>query len=256
MKDYRLLLLEFLDRQTDWTGNVFPLVEEYLTDTKKTIRHSYYSNIILPLEEKKYIAISSDSIQALSNHQNGKYHSDNITVRMIFDGHDHLEELRKKNSPNLHPVFMTTDEDLDHAILNFFRVKNDFALLDEMYANLRGNGFKVDVWNVAPLIKNSCFDEKYEKDSPVHYKINSVGRAMFLRLDEKLRSEKKEGITYIVQGDNKGVIGGDNKGSITGHIGRDQKVSSGEKKNYTKEFIIGVLVLIAGTIVLKYFHVI
>ena len=243
MTDYRLRLLDFLDERPDWFGNILPIIEEYLKETAKTSRLTFYTTFVEPLEGKNYLIVFADSKMSFSYKQNDQYVTDYIHAKMTFEGHDYLEELRKKNLPISQPILMTTDEDLDHAILNFFIVKNDFALLDEMYGNLRSNGFKVDVWNVAPLIKNGCFDEKYEKDSPVHYKINSVGRAMFQRLDEKLNIEKQS--TSIV------IHGPVN----TGHIGGDQNSnsrnvnSSTPKKNIRNTIVMIFIAVVAGLIV-------
>jgi hypothetical protein len=100
MTDFRFQLLEFLEAQPDWSGNVFPIVEQYLIETGKTRRISFDSNVIRPLEEKKYLVIHPDSRFGLNVHQNGQYHTDYVMVRMTYDGHDYLEELRKKKSPS------------------------------------------------------------------------------------------------------------------------------------------------------------
>ena len=181
MTDYRLKTLEFLENQPDWSGNILPIVEDYLSETNKTT--------------------------------------------------------------SLQPIIMTTDEDLDHAILNFFRVKNDFALLDEMYTDLRNNGYKVDIWNVAPLIKTGCFDEKYGKDSPVLYKINSVGRAMFLRLDEKMKVEKRTTNMVFHGPVNTGIVeGGQN-------VNNRNTNSSPTKKSVWNTIVLIFVAVIAGLIV-------
>jgi hypothetical protein len=55
--------------------------------------------------------------------------------------------------------------------------------------------------------------------------------------------------TFVFHGDNKGPLN-------TGTIGGDQIVNPPEKKSYSKEIIIGIIILIVGTVILKLLHVI
>ena len=57
---------------------------------------------------------------------------------------------------------MPLTEQIEHAILNFFRVKNAFAPMGEMFQDLRGNGLQVYESDLEDVFRGGWLDHKYE----------------------------------------------------------------------------------------------
>lgn len=108
MTDYRLRLLEYLEQFQNYKGNVLSIVEEYLTEIGRTERLVFLSVILDPLVKKGYAIYPAETAGGFKMHLGGEYASDNLIVRMTDEGHDYLEELRKKKLPSPQPLIIMT----------------------------------------------------------------------------------------------------------------------------------------------------
>src|SRR5450755_189496 len=110
MTDYRLKLLEFLEPLPNYKGNILPLVEEYLSEIHRHER-TLFLDILKPLANNGYVKFPQETINGLTMLTALKYIHDDIIVRMTYESHDYLEELRKKKNPSPQPVIDMSQEE-------------------------------------------------------------------------------------------------------------------------------------------------
>ncbi len=109
MKDYRYELLEFLYNQPTHSGNVLPLVNNYLSDINREER-VLYNKFLAPLKEDKFITYTQDSHFALASRQGMQWFSDNVHVELTYKGAEEYERLRDKKfpKPEILPTYIVT----------------------------------------------------------------------------------------------------------------------------------------------------
>ena len=109
MKDYRYELLEYLYNQPTHSGNVLPLVNNYLSDMNREER-VLYAKILTPLEKDEFIIFRQDSKMALSTRQAMRWISDNVHVELTYKGAEEYERLKGKKfpKPEIPPTYIVT----------------------------------------------------------------------------------------------------------------------------------------------------
>jgi hypothetical protein len=97
MTDYRIKLLEFLENEPNITGNILPIIDEYLNDVGAERRNSFM-HVIAPLVEQKFVVLLPEHRMGITTLMQGNYVHDNIIMRMTYSGLDYLNDLRRKSA--------------------------------------------------------------------------------------------------------------------------------------------------------------
>jgi hypothetical protein len=98
---------------------------------------------------------------------------------------------------------MTVDEEKELHVLNFFRVKNDWATQNEMMDDFRRSGIPTFETAFYQVLAQHYLDERRHNDKTYQYKINEIG---LVRLDRLIKQAEGEIAKSTTPSESKSII--------------------------------------------------